>query len=125
MNKLRTAAVALLLFGVGIAALTGAAGLLKGFSPTQTITFFLAPSRSELTQLGQPIADALTTYNSKHGAYPPSLLDAGVTVHPTFYGEWRYRVSEGGQSCTLAVGDYSRYLFEVWWTPEKGWYIDS
>lgn len=115
MDKQRTAIATLLVFGcVGI---FGAANLFMGYSPLQTLTCFLAPSPMELTQLGQPIADGIERFKTEHGAYPASLVNINFDDESTFFGEWRYTVSDDRQMCTLANGDYSRYLFEVWWTP--------
>ncbi|MEM9589132.1 MAG: hypothetical protein AAGA03_17760 [Planctomycetota bacterium] len=112
-------------FLLGCVAVFATARLFKGFSPIQTLTCFLAPPPSELPQLGQPIVDAITSFHDDHEEYPPSLADLDVSDRTTFYGDWRYKVSADGETCTLAIGDYSRYLFEVWWTPDDGWYIDT
>jgi len=101
------------------------AWLFKGYSPLQAATFFLAPTPSEIPEIGQPIADAIERFRAKHEKCPKSLRELGIDIDPNFYGRWRYTVSEDRKTCTLATGEYGRYLFEVWWTPSEGWYIDT
>lgn len=72
----------------------GSASLFKGYSPRQTVTFFLAPSPSELCTIGASITTALETYFQEHGQYPSSLVDAGIAPADTFFGPWNYRVHD-------------------------------
>lgn len=122
--KLRWIVIAGML-AFGCAAVFGLTSVVSGYSVVQTLTCFLAPSQTDLTQIGQPISDALVSFHAQNGAYPKSLSDLDIGTPTTFYGDWRYTVSDDQQSCTLAIGDYGRYLFEVWWTPENGWYTDT
>ena len=110
---------------LAVLAYGGLSGLLRGYSPVQSLLFFRAPSPTQLTRDGQPIVDALVAYREAHGAFPESLDSVVPAQTATFFGPWRYSHSEERQSCTLSVGDYERYLFEVWWTESDGWYVDS
>jgi hypothetical protein len=102
----------------------GAAHLFKGYSLKQAITFFLSPSPNAARSV-TPIARSLKAYFRDHARYPSSLNDAGINAPDTFFGPWRYSVSDDGQTCSLSIGEYGRYLFEVSWSPESGWYIDA
>lgn len=107
------------------ASFLGIARVFKGYSPAQAMTFFLAPTPKELCDAGEPIARAIEAYFHEHGQYPASLHDARIDAPETYFGPWRYSVSNNRQECSLSVGDYGRYSFEVWWSPENGWYVDD
>ena len=103
----------------------GAARLLYGCSPAQAVRFFRAPSPTELTYAGAELTEALLAYRDEHGVFPASLGEIGFGGVSTFFGPWRYAPSGDRLSCTLEVGDYGRYLFEVSWSETGGWYVDS
>lgn len=96
-----------------------------GFSPLQAVTFWQAPSLESIPTMGQPVVDELLRYRKAHGRFPESLDMLEVSLAPTFYGNWRYRMLNDGSSCSLSLGDYGRYQFEVSWSPEHGWYTDT
>lgn len=101
------------------------ARMLKGYTPWQLMRSPFAPSRTQLTTIGKPIANAIEGCRRERGRYPTSLAEAGLDPDPTFYGDWEYVVREAEDGCELSNGDYGRYFFVVWWTPDQGWYIDS
>ena len=102
-----------------------ASRVFMGYSPVQTVTFFLAPSTDRMCDIGEPITEQLREYHKKHGVYPPSLDDAGIEALSTFFGPWEYQLRDDGASCELSNGDYGRYLFIVSWTPGHGWNVDT
>jgi hypothetical protein len=85
------------------------------------------PSQARLDALkaeGNGILAKLEAYKARHGAYPNTLQEAGVTNIRTKYGSWKYTVRSNGVH--LSVGDYGKHLFTIWWQPDKGtWYTDT
>ncbi len=96
-----------------------------GYSPVQTVTFFLAPHPRDLCKTGEPIAKALQEYHKRTGRYPASLGEGKIQAPSTFFGPWEYECINDGRSCKLSNGDYRRYLFVVYWSPGREWYVDS
>ena len=85
------------------------------------------PTQKRLQALmaeGDAIIVKLEAYKTKHGAYPETLQEAGVSAVQTKYGPWEYSSDSNG--IYLAVGDYRKHLFKIWWQPDLGtWYIDT
>ena len=96
----------------------------KGYTPIQVLTSPLAPSPNELCQIGQPISDAIMHYRENHGRFPETLDQLEINLPNTFFGPFTYAVTDHGNDCGLVIGDYDRYLFEVYWSPADGWYVD-
>jgi len=72
---------------------------------------------------GRAIAAELHRYRERHGAYPPSLVDAGIVPPSHGYGPWQYEPGDNGFS--LAVGDYARDGFVLIYNHANGtWGID-
>ena len=85
------------------------------------------PSQTHLDALkaeGNGILAKLEAYKAEHGAYPKTLQEADVTEIRTKYGPWEY--TPGTNGVHLSVGDYSKYLFTIWWQTDYGtWYTDT
>ena len=85
-----------------------------------------APTMDGLKAQGNGFVRVLERHREEHGRFPASAREAGLQLPETRYGSWRYRALEAGESCELAVGDYTgRNPFTLYWTSKSGhWSLD-
>lgn len=82
------------------------------------------PSTDALKVQGDQMIALIERYRELHGEYPPSLVDAGITPPIHGYEPWQYQ--RGGDYFILAVGDYARDDFVLYYISGKhGWYLDD
>lgn len=82
------------------------------------------PDLSSLKAEAEPAILALATFKAINGHYPSALPDAGIALPSTEFGEWGYRLVDGG-NCQLFVGDYRRHGFRLSWRNDNGWHFDG
>ena len=92
------------------------------------VLFTGPPSTTEMNKLiaeGDEIVEKLKQYHASHDRYPSSLAEAGIQSPKSAYGSWEYIVESDGTRFFLAIGDYEKHLFRIWWEFEANdWYID-
>jgi hypothetical protein len=85
------------------------------------------PSSATIAQLKsgiKPVIQQLEAYKAAHGEYPKYLSQAGIELPVAKYGGWRYATD--GNTFGLAIGDYGRDEFELYWNSKVGdWYLDT
>ena len=86
-----------------------------------------APTDKDIALLklqGEAFMASIEHYAGQHdGAYPPSLVAAGVEAPKTRWGRWEYHLKPDGK-VSVSIGDYGHDGFTLFWQPGYGWYLD-
>ena len=86
-----------------------------------------APDHRDIEALkleGNGLLQQIEAYAAKHnGQYPQTLETAGIKPPKTRWGAWRYSFTEG--QVFVAIGEYGRGGFVLYWSPRHGWCVDA